>query len=57
MGAQARELRRNDLRGEVRVVVGLHAHLSAGQAGTDEFGDAFGVHGIGFMAFEFIARS
>ena len=51
-GPQAGELRRNDLRGEVRVVVGFHAHRCAGQPGTDEFGDAFGV-----MAFEFIARS
>jgi D-arabinose 5-phosphate isomerase GutQ len=41
-GPQARELRCNDLRGEVRVVVGLHSHRRAGQAGTDEFGDAFG---------------
>ena len=45
-GPQARELRRNDLRGEMRVVVGLHAHLGARQSGTDEFGNSFGGHGI-----------
>ena len=28
---QAGELRRDDLRGEVRVVVGFHAHRGAGQ--------------------------
>ncbi len=47
---KARELRRNDLRGEMRVVVGFHAHRGAGQSGTDEVGDTFGV-----MTLEFIA--
>ena len=41
---QARELRRNDLRGEMRVVVGFHAHRGARQSGTNEVGDAFRGH-------------
>ena len=41
---QARELRRNDLRGEMGVVVGLHAHRGARQSGTDEVGDTIRGH-------------
>ena len=46
MGRRPANCSRDDLRGEVRVVVGLHSHRRAGQAGTDEFGDVFRAHGI-----------
>ena len=42
---QARELRCNDLRREMGVVVGFDAHGGAGQSGADEFGDTFRGHG------------
>src|SRR5215469_1187929 len=44
-GAFARELRGDDARGEVRVVIGLYQHLRAGQSAADETRYFLGVHG------------
>src|SRR5262249_26640470 len=43
--ALAGELRGDDARGEVGVVVRLHVHLRAAQPGADEARDVFWVHG------------
>src|SRR5215813_3369258 len=43
--ALAGEFRRHHARGEVGVVVRLHVHLCAGQAGADEARDVVWVHG------------
>ena len=43
-GPQPRELAGHDPRGEMSIVVGLHAHIGAGQSGTDQVGDAVGGH-------------
>lgn len=44
---QTGELRRNDARGEVGVVVGFDNDVRAGQSGANEFGDAFGSDHVG----------
>jgi hypothetical protein len=45
-GPQPRELRCDDARGEMHVVVGFHAHFGARKAGLDERRDALGVHDL-----------
>jgi arabinose-5-phosphate isomerase len=42
--ALADELACDHARGEVRIVIGLHEHLCAGQPGADQLGDLFGTH-------------
>ena len=42
--AQLRELRRNDARSKMSVVLRLHAHLRSGEPGADQPCDFFGTH-------------